>query len=356
MADQPGNGVVALSPDDVTDIRTIAELADQLRRLRRRHARQCGESPLTYRELAGRTGWAHGVIGDYFTGKTLPPTDRFDVLVSLLGATPAEIVAFANARDRVEEFRREQAAIDSTTRRGTPTKTAPRELPRAVSGFTGRVAQLVELDNADDPIIIVSGAAGVGKTALANQWAHQVCSRFRDGCLYVDLRDHWPDVVAPADALATLLRGLGVPAPDVPADPADRQARYRDLLADRHALLVLDDVHGIDQLRPLLPGSPSCRVVVTSRDPLAELVARPEVRRIELDPLSLNDSVALLEALIGPRAAADQTAVRSLAVSCRGVPLALRIAAEYVVAHPETPQAVLAQDWSTLAFGWATRA
>jgi hypothetical protein len=356
MADQPGNGVVAHFLADVEDIRTKAELADQLRKLRRRHARQSGDSPLTYRELAGRTGWAHGVIGDYFTGKTLPPTDRFDVLVSLLGATPAEIVAFANARDRVEESRREQQSTNSTARHGTSTKTTPRELPSPVPRFTGRVAQLVELDNADSPVVVVSGAAGVGKTALVLEWARQVGEQFEDGCLHIDLRGHSGDgIVAPADALATLLCELGVPPQAVPTGPAEREARYHDLLAARHLLLVLDDAHGVEQLRPLLPSWTSCRVVVTSRDPLTALLARPWVHRIELDPLSLDDSVALLMPLIGRRAAADQSALRSLAVSCRGVPLALRIAAEYVLAHPETPPAVLAQDWSTLAFGWAAR-
>ncbi len=356
MADQPGNGATALSPADMEEILTKAELANELRRLRRRHARQRGDSPLTYRELAGRTGWAHGVIGDYFTGKTLPPTDRFDVLVSLLGATPAEIVTFANARDRVEEFGRERPSGNNMARYDTSTKITRLQLPRAVPGFTGRVAQLVELDAADSPVVVVFGAPGVGKTALVTQWAHEVGSRFRDGCLHIDLRDHDSgDAVPPADALATLLRGLGMPARAVPADPAQRQARYRDLLADRHVLVVLDDVTCVDQVLPLLPGAACCRVVVTSRDPLADLVRRPGAERIELDPLPLDDSVALLGALIGRRAAAHQAAVRSLAVSCRGVPLALRIAAEYVVAHPETPPTVLAQEWWTLAFGSATR-
>ncbi|HEX3647346.1 MAG TPA: helix-turn-helix domain-containing protein [Pseudonocardiaceae bacterium] len=306
MKDQPENGAIALSPADLDAIRTTAELAGELRGLRRRHARQRGDSPLTYRELAGRTGWAHGVIGDYFTGKTLPPTDRFDVLVSLLGATPTEIVAFANARDRVEEFRRERLLANSAARRDTSTKITRRKRPDPVSGFTGRVAQLAELDHTDSPLIVVSGPAGVGKTALVTHWARQSVADWR----YVNLND------------------------DDPVQSA--------------GLVVLDDARDADQVRPLLPMFMSNRVVVTSRDPLTGLAGG--VHRIELKPLPLDDSVALLVALTGDRAE-QRTAMRSLAVSCRGVPLALRIAAEYVMAHPETPLAVLAEEWSTLAFG-----
>jgi hypothetical protein len=100
---------------DVTRIDTQDGLARALRQLRRRLARRCNDAQLTYRELAAATGWAHGVIGDYFAGKTLPPTDRFDVLVTLLGATPAEQHGLATARDRVEELRRSRRAstVDS---------------------------------------------------------------------------------------------------------------------------------------------------------------------------------------------------------------------------------------------------
>lgn len=95
-----------VEPVDTTGIDTPEGLAGALRQLRRRLARQRNDAPLTYRELAATTGWAHGVIGDYFAGKTLPPTDRFDVLIGLLGATPAEQHRLATARDRVEELRR----------------------------------------------------------------------------------------------------------------------------------------------------------------------------------------------------------------------------------------------------------
>jgi hypothetical protein len=108
MVDRSENSAGGFGVTELTDVRTVAELATVLRRLRRRHARQRGDSSLTYRELAARTGWAHGVIGGYFSGKTLAPTDRFDILVELLGATNSEQFALATARDRVEEHRRDR--------------------------------------------------------------------------------------------------------------------------------------------------------------------------------------------------------------------------------------------------------
>jgi hypothetical protein len=342
MTDQLGNGASEVSPADTDTIQTTEELADHLRGLRRRHARRCGDSPLTYRELASRTGWAHGVIGDYFTGKTLPPTDRFDVLVGLLGATRSEIVSLANARDRVEELRRKRPTANVTTR--YPTKVNPLELPSYVSGFTGRAAQLAELDDTEAPAVVISGAAGVGKTALATYWAHRAAARFPDGCLYIDLHGYGPDNSLPADdALAILLRGLGT------AVPVDRTGRYRGVVGQRRLLVLLDNVNSVDQVRPLLPDSTSCRVLVITREPLVGLVARHGARRVDLTPLSINESIELLHALIGRRVTEQPMAARSLAAVCRGMPLALRIAAEYVVAHPDDQLATLARDWSTLA-------
>jgi len=160
--------------------RTLADLAGLLRDLRRRHARQQGGAPLSYRELAAATGWSHGIIGEYLAGRVLPPTDRFDTLVRLLGATPAEQGVLATAGDRVEEHRRRAAPAAGTV---------PRQLPAEVSGFTGRDAALEALDAllaespATVPIAVVSGSPGVGKTALALRWAHQVADRFPDGQL-----------------------------------------------------------------------------------------------------------------------------------------------------------------------------
>lgn len=124
-----------IEPVDDTHIDTPDGLASVLRHLRRRLARHCNDSPLTYRELAARTGWAHGVIGDYFAGKTLPPTDRFDILIDLLGTTPAEQRRLATARDRVEELRR--SSRTATARAPGPTARPPNS---AVGVDTGQHA------------------------------------------------------------------------------------------------------------------------------------------------------------------------------------------------------------------------
>jgi len=323
---------------------TPAELARTLRELRRREARRRGGGELTYRELAARTGWSHGIVGEYLAGRILPPTDRFDILVKLLGASAAEQAALAAARDQAEEQRR------PTPVTGGP---VPRELPADVYGFIGRDGQLTELDgllraSGGSPAVVVAllcGTAGVGKTALAVHWGHRVADRFPDGQLYLDLRGYDPArPLSPATALATLLRGLGVDGTELPQDVTGRAARYRTLVAGRRMLVILDNAHRADQVRPLLPGTPSCLVVVTSRDNLSGLVARDGARRVDLDVLSEADAVALLRTLVGPRVDAEPDAATALVRCCARLPLALRLAAELAGARPDTPLAALVDD------------
>ena len=135
-------------------------------------------------------------------------------------------------------------------------------------------------------ISAIGGTAGVGKTALAVHWAHQVADRFPDGQLYVNLRGYDPgQLVTAADALAGFLRALGMPGQDIPPEPDERAARYRSLLAGRRMLVVLDNAGSVEQVRLLLPGTPACVTVVTSRDSLAGLVARDGAVRLDLDLL-----------------------------------------------------------------------
>jgi tetratricopeptide (TPR) repeat protein len=185
----------------------------------------------------------------------------------------------------------------------------------------------------------------VGKTALAVHWAHQVADRFPDGQLYVNLRGYDPDQLVPAaDALAGFLRALGVPGPDIPPEPDERAARYRSLLAGRRMLVVLDNARSVEQARPLLPGTPACVTLVTSRDSLAGLVARDGAVRLDLDLLPTADAVSLLRALIGQRADADPGAAEALAAQCCRLPLALRVAAELAAARPAIPLAGLVDE------------
>jgi DNA-binding SARP family transcriptional activator/Tfp pilus assembly protein PilF len=221
----------------------------------------------------------------------------------------------------------------------------PRELPGSVAHFIGRTDELMTLtallDRQARPvpgmivISVIGGTAGVGKTALALHWAHQVAERFPDGQLYVDLRGYDPErPLAAADALAGFLRALGVPGRDIPAEQAERAGRYRSFLAGRRMLVVLDNAGSEEQVRPLLPGTAECAVVVTSRDSLAGLVARDGAARLDLDPLPFEDALELLRALIGERVDADRDAAATLAAQCCRLPLALRINAERVAARP----------------------
>ncbi|MFI9814799.1 AfsR/SARP family transcriptional regulator [Saccharothrix variisporea] len=148
-------------------------------------------------------------------------------------------------------------------------------LPDGLAGVP-RLALVDELSNAVDegfPLLALVGPEGVGKTALAVQWAGAVRASFPDGTLFLDLRGHRPDPVDAAEAARAVLVACGVPAERVPHDPEERFALYRSVLADRRALLVLDAARDADHVRPLLPGTPSCVVVVISRHPLVSLVA-----------------------------------------------------------------------------------
>jgi DNA-binding SARP family transcriptional activator/tetratricopeptide (TPR) repeat protein len=217
----------------------------------------------------------------------------------------------------------------------------PRQLPPPVTSFTGRgneLAALADMLTVAGPATVITaigGTAGVGKTALAVHWAHQVAASFPDGQLYVNLRGYDPgQPMSAADALARFLRALGVPGPDVPAEEDERAATYRSLLAGRRLLVLLDNAGTADQVRPLLPGSPGCVALVTSRDSLAGLIARDGARRLDLDLLSLADGVTLLQALIGSRVDAEPDAAAALVAWCARLPLALRVAAELVAARP----------------------
>jgi len=247
----------------------------------------------------------------------------------------------------------------------------PAQLPGDVAAFTGRDAELAALDSllgrspatagpvvapgsdgptgpdaghgAAVPIMVLAGTAGVGKTALAVRWARRAAAEFADGQLYVNLRGYDPGApVRPEDALAGFLRALGLAEADIPAGEGERAAAYRSLLDGRRVLVVLDNAASVQQARPLLPGSPTCLVVVTSRDSMAGLVARHGARRLALDMLPFDDAVGLLRTLIGDRVDAEPDAAAELAGQCARLPLALRVAAELAAASPDSGLAELA--------------
>jgi DNA-binding SARP family transcriptional activator len=267
------------------------------------------------------------------------------VLVAELGTEPGadlrelhrQILTTGPVLADAEPAQRPAAAARRAGARPAPV--VPRELPGPVPQFVGRAAELAGLTgmldraSAQQPqtlvISAIAGMAGVGKTALAVQWAHQVADRFPDGQLHVNLRGYDPGQPVPAgDALAGFLRSLGVAEQDIPAETGERAARYRSLLAGRRMLIMIDNAADAEQVRPLLPGSPGCVAVVTSRDALAGLVARDGAGRLDLGLLPPAEAVGLLRALIGPRVDAEPEATATLAGYCARLPLALRVAAE----------------------------
>ena len=163
----------------------------------------------------------------------------------------------------------------------------------------------------------IDGMPGAGKTTLAVHWAHLVADRFPDGQLYVNLRGFDPGgALGPAEVLSGFLPALGVTPPQVPADLDGRAALYRSLLAGQRVLVVLDNARDVAQVRPLLPGSPGCMVIVTSRNRLASLAASDGARTLTLDVFSAADArEALARRLGADRVAAEPAAVEEI-IAC----------------------------------------
>ena len=205
----------------------------------------------------------------------------------------------------------------------------PAQLPPDVPGFVGRGAQLAELDAAGGTVVI-SGTAGVGKTALAVHWAHRARERFPDGQLYVNLRGFDPAgrAMSPAEAIRGLLDTLGVPPDRIPAGLEAQTAHYRSLLTGKRILVLLDNAHDADEIRPLLPATPTAMTVVTSRNQLNSLLAVEGAHPLTLDVLSPVGAYDLLARRIGAqRTAAEPEAVQAIIAACARLPLALSIAA-----------------------------
>ncbi|MER7455808.1 BTAD domain-containing putative transcriptional regulator [Micromonospora sp. NPDC126480] len=246
-----------------------------------------------------------------------------------------------------------RAVLAATGSVARPADRRPAQLPLAVAGFVGRETELARLDaqlgeGADGPtnvvISVISGMAGIGKTALALRWAHRVAKRFPDGQLYLNLRGYDDEnAVTPAEALRSLLEALDVPDGRIPATSDARVGLYRSLLASRQMLIVLDNARDSEQVRPLLPGTGRCAVVITSRDQLSGLVASEGATPLMLDVLTEQESRSLLGSWLGTqRVAAEPEAVSAIIDAASRLPLALSIVAARMAAKASFPLAALA--------------
>jgi DNA-binding SARP family transcriptional activator/tetratricopeptide (TPR) repeat protein len=239
----------------------------------------------------------------------------------------------------------------------------PAQLPSSPAVFTGRVRELACLDallasavsGRSTNLAVLSGGAGVGKTALAVHWAHRVAAQFPDGQLFVDLRAFGPDrqVVSPAEAVRRFLDALGAPPERIPAEPDAQAAMYRSLMAGRRLLIVLDNARDPAQVRPLLPGTPGCLVLVTSRHQLTGLFASDGGRLIAVGLLPPDEAVGLLASRLGAeRTDAQPRACREIVDRCGRLPLALAIVAARAATKPHLPLAAVVESLTDHVSRW----
>jgi tetratricopeptide (TPR) repeat protein/transcriptional regulator with XRE-family HTH domain len=301
---------------------------------------------LSQERLGERSGLSARTIRDLERRARRPRGESVRLLADGLGLVGWEREQFEDAARWLCSAG--QSAARPVSRASEPA--LPHQLPPDVADFVGRAELVAQLrgwlarwlddvagkaNGAAVAVCAVSGKAGVGKSALAVHVAHQLAADFPDGQLYASLRGAGVAGVAPlepAEVLGRFLRAVGVDGGAVPAGVEERAALYRSRLAGRRLLVVLDDAVGEAQVRPLLPGSPGCAVLVTSRARLAGLAG---ARLVHLDVLDAGWAVELLARIAGPgRMAAEPAAATAIAAACGGLPLAVRIAGARLAARP----------------------
>jgi len=292
------------------------------------------EARLTQEELAETAGLSHRSISDLERGiATTPRRDTVRLLADALGLgsqTRAEFEAVARGRPAPAPPVAQSAA-------------AMRTLPRDIASFTGRQQELQELVSAAAGaaesggvvgIHAIGGMAGVGKTAFAVHAAYRLADLFPAGQIFLPLHGHTPgqQPVDPADALASLLLTIGVPAGQIPPGLEARMALWRDRVAEKQLLLVLDDAASSEQVRPLLPGVGGNLVLVTSR---RHLPALEDATSVSLDTLLPGEAAALLIRLAGRAGLSqDDLAVAEITRLCGYLPLAIGMLARQLHHHP----------------------
>ncbi|GII01085.1 AfsR/SARP family transcriptional regulator [Planobispora takensis] len=320
-----------------------AELLGQLTALARAH-------PLDER-LASQV-----MLALYRSGRQADALDHFrqirERLAEELGTDPGSAL---------QQLHRHILTADPATA-GPPTSmtggrpSVPRQLPAAPPLFVGREKELAELTaalhahvetGAKVVISAIGGGGGIGKTWLALRWAYQQTARFPDGQLYVNLRGF--DPTGQPTTVETALRGfldaLGAAPAEIPADTDTQATLYRSLVAGKRLLIVLDNARDTGQVVPLLPGTPTCAVVITSRNALPALTTTHGARLLPLDILNRDEARRVLTEHLGAeRIAAEPAAVDELLRHCSGLPLALGIVAARAVMHATLPLTVVAEE------------
>jgi tetratricopeptide (TPR) repeat protein/transcriptional regulator with XRE-family HTH domain len=311
------------------------------------------EAGLTQEELAEAAGLSPRSVSDLERGvHRTAHKDTARLLAGALGlAEPARGVFVAAARGKAKPA--DVLAARDGAAPGAFAAAATRALPRDIAAFTGRQAELAQLagtlaaaltGSGVVGIHAIDGMAGVGKTAFAVHAAHQLTGAFPDGQFFLPLHAHTPGqrTVGPADALASLLLTAGLAAPQIPPGVEARAARWRDHVAGKKILLLLDDAAGHEQVRPLLPGTAGSLVLVTSR---RRLTALEDATVISLDALPPGEAAALLARLAArPGLQAEAAAVSQITRLCGYLPLAIGLVASQLRHHPAWPGARLAAD------------
>jgi DNA-binding XRE family transcriptional regulator len=303
--------------------------------------RRCAAG-LTQEELAQRSGLSVRTIRNIERGRTVTPTrTSVRLIAAALSGPSAEPTAWETPVDI--------PAPESAFRAGTAWAVnllagaaAPAQLPPGPGALSGRAREVGRLSDrlvrarrgagaGPAATVVVVGMAGIGKSAVALTTADRVRAAFPDGQLHVNLRGTAAPA-PPAEVLSRLLRDLGTPVSEVPSDVDERAGRYQSLLTGRRVLLVLDDARDAGQVRPLIPNSPGCGVIVTSRHQLADVEG---CRPLPLGPLPAAAARELLATIVGPeRLAREPVATELLLSACGGIPLALKIVALRLASRP----------------------
>ena len=312
---------------------------------------------LTQEELGERCGLSVRAISYLETGRTRKPFMKtVRLLAAALNLHGERYEQLCQAAHRAGMAAQDTAATTATT--ADLAAAVPRQLPACVPDFIGRSGEMAALsgvfgqhrDHDSATVSAIIGTAGVGKTALALHWAHRMIHRFPDGQLYVNLRGFVPvgTPLAPSDSIRILFDALNMPAERIPVTLDAQIGLYRSLLAGKRMLIILDNARDEQQVRPLLPGSGRCMVVVTSRRDLIGLATADGARLHTLDVLPVGQAVELLNRRLSSREdnpqPTQEQALRDIARLCACLPLALSVAAARAAARPDRPLAALAHE------------